>query len=120
MKKSITPLVLLVLLGCLSVAHAQRIAPEDAGKYTGSQATVCGKVVKVFCAAHAKGEPTMLDFGRSRGAFTVLIWGEDRSKFEKPLETLYDGKEICATGTVKEYRGRPEMIVRDPSQIKVQ
>ncbi|MDR3570104.1 MAG: hypothetical protein P4L43_18930 [Syntrophobacteraceae bacterium] len=119
MKKIVTPLVLLVLLGFLPRAQAQGIAPEEAGKYIGKQQTVCGKVFKAFYATRAKGEPTLLDLGRSH-LFTVLIWGEDRNKFEKPPETLYGGKQICVTGIIKNYRGRPEMIVRAPSQIKAE
>ena len=120
MRKIITPSVLLVLLGFLSIAQARTITPEEAGKYAGTQETVCGKVVGAFYAVHAKGQPTLLNLGRvSRSrAFTVLIWGEDRNKFEKPPETLYGGKEICVTGMIKSYRDRPEIIVRDPSQIE--
>lgn len=121
MRKIITPSVLLVLLGgLLSIAYAGTIAPEEAGKHIGEQETVCGKVVGAFYAAHAKGQPTLLDLDRfaRRRIFTVLIWGEDRNKFEKSPETLYRGKEICVTGMIKSYRGRPEIIVRDPSQIE--
>ena len=122
MSKLITPSVLLVLLGFLSIANARGITPEEAGKYTGTQETVCGRVVRVFYAAHAKGQPTMLNLGRNSQsrAFTALIWGEDRNKFQKAPETLYGGKEICVTGIIKNYRGHPEIIVRDPSQMEVE
>ena len=49
----------------------------------------------------------------------MLIWGSDRGRFEKPPEALYSGKEISVTGMIKSYQGRPEIIVKDPSQIKV-
>jgi hypothetical protein len=51
--------------------------------------------------------------------FTVLIRGSDRGKFEKPPETLYSGKKICVTGTIQGYQGRPEIIVKEPSQIEI-
>jgi micrococcal nuclease len=66
-------------------------------------------------------QPTSLHLGKPypNQVFTVLIWGSDRSKFEKPLETLYSGKEICVTGMIKSYQGRPEIIVKEPGQIKI-
>jgi len=50
--------------------------------------------------------------------FTVLIWGSDRGKFDKPPETLYAGKKICVMGMIQSYQGGPGIIVKDPSQIK--
>jgi hypothetical protein len=66
--------------------------------------------------------PTADDFRQNKPypkqAFTVLIWGSDRGKFDKAPETLYSGKKICVTGMIQSYRGGPGIIVRDPSQIK--
>jgi micrococcal nuclease len=72
-------------------------------------------------AAKSKGQPTFINLDKPypNQVFTVLIWGSDRGKFEKPPETLYSGKEICVTGMVQSYQGRPEIIVKDPSQIKL-
>ncbi|TDW96309.1 S1/P1 nuclease [Dinghuibacter silviterrae] len=51
---------------------------------------------------------------------TVVIRGEDRSKFKDAPETFYMGKQICVTGKQEMYKGRPEIVVTDPSQITVQ
>jgi DNA/RNA endonuclease YhcR with UshA esterase domain len=51
--------------------------------------------------------------------FTVVIWGSDRAKFGEP-EATFRGKSVCVTGKIKEFRGVPEVIVYEPSQIKVQ
>ncbi|MDR3555543.1 MAG: hypothetical protein P4L55_12375 [Syntrophobacteraceae bacterium] len=120
MNKIITAAVIFALLGLFAPAHAGTITPEEAAKFTGSQETVCGKVVRAFYAAKAKGQPTLLNLAgvSSDRVFTVVIWGEDRNKFEKPPESLYSGKKVCVTGRIKVYRGRPEIIVRDPSQIE--
>jgi endonuclease G len=50
--------------------------------------------------------------------FTVLIWGSDRSKFGDPEET-YRNKHICVTGKISDYKGVPEIIAYEPSQITV-
>jgi len=38
--------------------------------------------------------------------------------FGQPEDT-YKGKRICVTGTIKPYRGVPEIVVTDPGQISV-
>jgi len=51
--------------------------------------------------------------------FTVVIWGEDRSKFGAP-EEKYMGKRVCVSGDVKEYQGTPEVIATGSKQIDEQ
>jgi DNA/RNA endonuclease YhcR with UshA esterase domain len=122
MRRIFTSSVLFVVLfGLLSVAFAQdTIKPEETGKYIGQQKTVCGTVASAHYATRSKGQPTFINLNKPypNQVFTVLIWGSDRGKFEKPPEMLYSGKEICVTGMIKSYQGRPEIIVKDPSQIK--
>ena len=70
--------------------------------------TVCGTVASTNFAARSKGQPTYLNLDRPypNQVFTVLIWGSDRPKFGAPETTLM-GKKLCATGTIKAYRGKP-------------
>jgi micrococcal nuclease len=123
MRKFFRSLVLLfVLFGFLSISLAQEtISPQDAANFIGESKTVCGTVASAHFAAKVKGQPTFinLDMPYPNQIFTVLIWGSDRSKFEKPPETLFSGKEICVTGMIQSYQGRPEIIVKEPGQIKV-
>jgi hypothetical protein len=114
--------VSILILGLISLVYAQEsVTPEDAAKFVGQQKTVCGTVASAHFAAKSKGQPTFInpDKPYPNQVFTVLIWGSDRDKFEKPPETLYSGKEICVTGTIASYQGRPETVVKDPAQIKV-
>jgi micrococcal nuclease len=114
--------LLVVLFGILSIAIAQEtITPQDAAKYIGQQKTVCGTVASAHYAAIITDRPTSLHLDKPypNQVFTVLIWGSDRGKFEKPPETLYSGKEICVTGMLQSYQGRPEIIVKEPRQITV-
>ena len=50
---------------------------------------------------------------------TILIRGENRSRFPASPESYYNGKQVCVTGHVEMFRGRPEIVVTDPSQIKM-
>jgi len=45
-----------------------------------------------------------------------VIFGTDREKFGQP-EVKYRDKEICVTGKIEEFRGTPEIVVKDPKQI---
>lgn len=47
----------------------------------------------------------------------MVIWGADRPAFNPPPEVLYREKRICVTGLIKEFRGRPEVIVSSPAEI---
>ena len=114
--------LLVVLFGLLSISYAQEIiTPEDAAKFIGESKTVCGMVASAHFAAKSKGQPTFINLDKlyPTQVFTVMIWGSDRGKFEKPPETLYSGKEICVTGMITSYQGSSEIIVKEPSQIKV-
>lgn len=49
----------------------------------------------------------------------IPIWKENRAKFSYDLQSL-DETNVCVTGTVKEYRGKPEIVVTNPNQIAKQ
>ena len=51
--------------------------------------------------------------------FTILIWGENRSKFGTPEQSLLH-KRVCVSGAIREYGGKPEIIASQPSQIERQ
>jgi len=103
--------------GALS-AGAASISPADAASHIGENATVCGLVASAKYAANSRAQPTFLDMGQPypNQLFVAVIFGTDRAKFGEPEATL-SGKRICVTGQVRNYRGRPEIIVSDPSQL---
>jgi DNA/RNA endonuclease YhcR with UshA esterase domain len=117
------PIRLLVLL-CLTspFLRAQpHITAAEAKNHIGERATVCGNVVSTRYAARSKGNPTFLNLDEPypRQVFTILIWGSDRSKFGDP-EARYGNKRVCVTGLIKDYKGVPEVVAEQPSQIEIQ
>ena len=106
-----------------SVADPQTrsITAAEAKNHVGEKATVCGSVVSARYAARTKGSPTFLNLDEPypRQIFTILIWGSDRQKFGDP-EAKYENKSVCVTGLIKNYRGVPEVIAEQPSQIEIQ
>ncbi len=53
------------------------------------------------------------------GARVALTGRDDRSKFGTP-ETEYRDKNVCVTGKITSYRGTPEIVATEPSQIVAQ
>jgi len=91
--------------------------------------TVEGVIVRTYYAKKSKGQPTFLDFHDPyEGYFTCLIWKEDaqtgepiREKFMKAFppdpETYFLNKKVKVMGKIEIYKGSPEIILYDPSQI---
>jgi hypothetical protein len=105
------PRLALVLLLASSAALAQEIPAADAAKHVGENATVCGTIASEHTATSSKGTPTFINLDRPypNQVFTLLIWGDDRERVGKVPET---GK-ICGVGVITEYRGSPEIVLRD-------
>jgi DNA/RNA endonuclease YhcR with UshA esterase domain len=101
-----------------SATAATPLSPEDTPKHVGETATVCGVVASAKYAASSRSQPTFLDFDKPypNAAFTVVIFGDNRGRFGAP-ETSLRGKHICVTGQIRDYRGKPEIILNDPSQL---
>jgi hypothetical protein len=119
--KSILAFALLISTGLDCHAQAKKITPAEAKDHVGEHATVCGKAVSTHFAKTTKGEPTFLNLDEPypKQIFTILIWGSDRSKFGVP-ETRYRDQDICVTGTVTSYKGSPEIVATESTQIVIQ
>jgi DNA/RNA endonuclease YhcR with UshA esterase domain len=125
MKKHVRVLIYLAVLICFSLfvpsdLLAQNfITPADVSKHIGQTKTVCGKVASTFYSVRSKGQPTFINLDQAypNQIFTIVIWGSDRVKFKNSPETFFKDKSVCVTGKIDTYKGRPEIIVRDPSQI---
>src|ERR1700758_171961 len=116
--------LLIILLGVLlspSVSAQNKLTAAQAKEHFGQTTTVCGEVVSTSYADASKGHPTFLNLDKRypNQIFTVVIWGENRTKFGKPEED-YKGKRICASGKITAYAGKPEIVVSDPKQIQVE
>jgi DNA/RNA endonuclease YhcR with UshA esterase domain len=113
-----TGFVAATLLAWASSAYAEPVSPEEAVRHVGESATVCGVVASAKFASSSRSRPTFLDLERPypNAPFTAVIFGGDRPKFGMP-ETSLRGKRVCVTGQIRDYRGKSEIIVSDPSQL---
>ena len=94
----------------------KEISWEEATDYLGQTVWVRGKVV----ATHNSGKACFLNFHRNwRRYFTVVIFASNFHLFPKRPEDLYLNREIRVYGQVREYQGKPEIIVESPEQIEI-
>ncbi len=118
LKKNGLPILLFLALA-VGVSQSQNsISAAEAKNHIGETMSVCGEVASAHFAARSRGNPTFLNLDKPYPdqIFTVLIWGNDRHKFGNP-EQIYRDKNICTTGRITEYRGVPEIVATEPSQI---
>ena len=111
-----TSLVLLFAFaaGARSV-HAGVISDHDVLRHVGERVTVEGVVTGTHVSA--KGTE-FLNFGDRypNQDFTVVIFARSAAGIGD-IAHFY-GKRVDVTGTVELYRGRPEIIVNEPAQIR--
>ena len=107
-----------LLLVAPAVGRAATISPQDAPNHVGETVTVCGTVASTNFARQVPGKPTFLDLDKPypNESFTFLIWGEDRARFGTPASAFLQ-KQVCATGQIQLYRGRPQIIIHNPGQL---
>ena len=115
-------LFFLIAVSCLTkLSFSQTVPLDSVAKYEGKKVTVCAKVQGTHVSSGEK-KNTYLNFGKPYpdNTFTVLISEPDLKNFKYvPAEFLTD-KNICITGTVVIYKGKPEILVSSEEQIKVQ
>jgi micrococcal nuclease len=123
-KKSLVVLAVQMALAASVLAQTSKpptITASEAKDHIGQVATVCGKVMSARYNPASRGSPTFLNLDRPYPdqLFTVVIWGTERAKFGKP-EVDYKDKRICVTGKIETYREIPQVVAKDPSQIKIE
>lgn len=93
------------------VAAAQTIPASDAAAHVGQTQTVCGEIAGEHTATSSRGAPTFINLDKPypHQVFTLLIWSGDRQS----VGQFPTSGRVCATGQITEYRGSPEIVLRD-------
>lgn len=118
MKRLITAITCCLLS---ATALTQTIKPEDAGKYIGQTVTVCGKIYTTRFLENSKQQPTLLNMGAAfpNQPFTIVIFGESRSNFTYKPEEFLKEKEVCVTGLMKEFNGKPQIVITKEAELQL-
>ncbi len=115
---------LIVLFIFLTPAWSAELPAEDIQllmAHEGEYISVVGTVVTTHIGK--SGKVRFLNFGPDyRKAFTVVIFTSDLNKFTSKIgepTKYYANKKVKVDGRIKIYQKKPEIIVNDPSQIKI-
>ncbi|MCX6276387.1 MAG: hypothetical protein NTV09_14400 [Bacteroidetes bacterium] len=117
------PFLIVYFTLSLIVAFAQKPALEitiaEAKDHEGDKVTICAEIKETFYNIKAKGQPTLLNFGAPypKQTFSCVIWKDDLKNFNYDPATYFKGKQVCVTGIIKMYKGKPEMEVHSQDQI---
>ncbi len=113
---------LLITSICLWQISFSQTVPVDSVKfYEGKEITVCSKVIDTYVSKTNEGT-TFVTFGKPypKSTFTIVIFEADLRNFKYTPSLYLKDKNVCITGKVKIYKGKPEMIVNKEEQIKVE
>lgn len=89
---------------------------EEAHRHVGEEIVVEGRIVRT----HRSASMLYLNFHPNwKRYLTLVIHVKDLPLFPGDPEKTYKGKKVRVRGEVKLYKDRPEMVVRDPANIKV-
>lgn len=94
------------------------VDPCQAHNYYGKEVIVAGKVISTY---RSKSNTIFLNFGKPypNQCFTAVIFSSDLHRFIENPEKYYDQKIVKIRGTIKEYRGKPQIILKNPWQIEI-
>lgn len=101
--------------------------PLPDGKYNTVQArlhegktiTVCGTVVATKYSKKSGATFLNLDKKFPNQLFSISIWQNNRSNFDYAPDKALLGKQVCVTGEVSMYQGKPTMNIKNSSQLEV-
>ncbi len=90
-----------------------------AGNYLGRELIVEGKVVDSY--HDLESNTVFLNFEKAypNHCFVAVIFSSDLYKFVENPEDYYSNKTVRVMGEVKEYKGKPEIILETPDQIEI-
>jgi micrococcal nuclease len=92
------------------------ISWEDAADYVGQVRTVEGEII----ATYNSGKACFLNFHPDyQNHFTAVIFSSNYDKFPPEPEEYYLHRTVWIRGLIKDYKGKPEIIIENPGQIQI-
>jgi len=90
------------------------IRDSEAATHIGQTVTVEGVVASVHTT---RTGTTFLNFGSGypNQTFTAVIFRSSATRFPNPSQ--WEGKRVRVSGQIRLYRGRPEIVLEEPSQL---
>jgi len=105
-----------ILLSTFKVSAQGIIPAKYAAKHNGQKVTICDKVY----STSSNSDVTQLYLGGDdpNQLLTIIIKASDLTKFKGHPVTDLKGKDICVTGVIILHKGKPQIAISEPKQIK--
>jgi DNA/RNA endonuclease YhcR with UshA esterase domain len=93
------------------------ISIDSVKNYLGKTVTICSTVF----GTKALEKITFINLGAAHpnSPLTIVVMAKDYANFTTPPATLYANKKMCVTGEIKEFKGKIEIAITKPDDIKV-
>ncbi len=121
MRRMIAALAVILMASFSVAAQPKSITPEEAAKHIGDTVTVCGKIFGGRYFDQSAKKITLLNMGAAypKSPLTIVIDEDNRKNFSSAPEDFYNGKNICITGVVKEFKGKPQIFIAKEADVLV-
>jgi hypothetical protein len=106
------------VLGSTQAFTQKQIDIADISKHMGDSVKICAQVFGGRFFEQSKNQQTLINVGAAfpNSPLTVVLPKALREKYANP-ETNWKDKNVCFTGKLIEFKGKPEIIVYDENQI---
>ena len=90
----------------------------ESKNYLGEEIIIQGKIASAYCS---KTNTVFLNFGSAypKQCFVAVIFNSYQDKFIKNPEKYYADKTVRIKGKISEYKGKPQIILKNPEQIEI-
>lgn len=97
------------------------ISIHQAYTFLGKEVVLRGKIASSRRVDTIKGAPTFLNLKEDTTMLTVVIWEEAARLFKiRPDSVFIKGATVFVRGNIGLYRGKAQIVVRDPKHIQKQ
>ena len=95
------------------------IASEDAAFHIGESVIACGTIQQT--TRFRRGVYLNMDKPYPHQSLTLIVWENDINNFQNKFGELSNmiGKEVCAQGTITQYKGRNQISLGNAYSLKV-
>ncbi|PJB12134.1 MAG: hypothetical protein CO119_08305 [Flavobacteriales bacterium CG_4_9_14_3_um_filter_40_17] len=114
---------LLVFIICIvNFSFSQKLVPLDSVQdYIGKEVKVCVKVEGTH-KSNGKSQLIFLNLGKPYpdAPLLAVIFEKDFKNFNYAPEKYLDKKNVCITGKLVLYKGKPEFVINRENQIQIE
>jgi len=116
MRKNILLIIFIISANILTAQN--KLSIDSVSNHVGDNVTVCAAVFGVKSTENI----TFINLGAAypNSPLTLVIRTKDLVNFKSSPSSLYENKKVCASGILKDYKGKIEIEITRPEEIVIQ